>query len=219
WTISSSSRSSVSVARLSLGAIRSLAVWTALTGLCSLDMVDPESSHRDELHPDPLELRPVKASIYEGLQQGRDPCSALFWLVLVFPVLLSPLLKSLVNGSLHRPDPGGAHPDDWTLDFVSASGAPAPVKLLSYADDLEVFLSCPDEWPVLLSLLELYGRASNAKVNLGKTVLVSLSGRPHSAWAALAHTAGLKWHDALSSGAVRYLGHPLYHTDSQQSDF
>ncbi|KAI8635707.1 hypothetical protein BD408DRAFT_466037 [Parasitella parasitica] len=65
----------------------------------------------------------------------------------------------------------------------------------------------------------MYGRASNAKVNLSKTVLVSLSGRPHSAWVALAHAAGIQWHDALSCGAVGYLGYPLYHTDSQLSDF
>lgn len=42
---------------------------------------------------------------------------------------------------------------------------------------------------------------------------------PYSAWVALAHSAGLQWYDTLSRGAVRYLGYPLYHTDSQPGDF
>ncbi|KAK4521263.1 uncharacterized protein ATC70_012899 [Mucor velutinosus] len=67
-------------------------------------------------------------------------------------------------------------------------------RFLSYADDLEVFLSSPEEWSVLLSVLDLYGRASNAKVNISKTVLVSLSGVSHSAWVALADSTGLQWH-------------------------
>ncbi|KAK4516818.1 uncharacterized protein ATC70_011797 [Mucor velutinosus] len=72
---------------------------------------------------------------------------------------------------------------------------------------------------LLLSVLDLYGRASNAKVNISKTVLVSLSGVSHSAWVALADSTGLQWHDAHSRGAVRYLGYPLYHTESQLQDY
>ncbi|CEP09890.1 hypothetical protein [Parasitella parasitica] len=64
-------------------------------------------------------------------------------------------------------------------------------------------------------VLELYGRASNAKVNISKIVVVSLSGASHSAWIDLAVTAGLQWHDAGSDNAIRYLGYPLYHTESQ----
>jgi hypothetical protein len=108
---------------------------------------------------------------------------------------------------------------NWPLDFVSGSTPPPAVKLLSYADDLEVFLSSPDEWHILISLLDLYGRASNAKVNLSKTVLVSLSGVKHSSWVFLASSVGVEWHDSTSSGAVRYLGYPLYSTDSQLLDY
>ncbi|KAG2193121.1 hypothetical protein INT47_003112 [Mucor saturninus] len=96
---------------------------------------------------------------------------------------------------------------------------PSLVKLLSYADDLEVFLTGPGEWPVLKSLLDCYGRASNAKVNLSKTVLVSLSGVSHAAWVDIAHSEGVEWHDSGSVGAVRYLGYPLYHTFTQLDTF
>ncbi|KAG2192923.1 hypothetical protein INT47_002762 [Mucor saturninus] len=112
-------------------------------------------------------------------------------------------------------------PSSADLDFISASvvNPPQPVKLLSYADDLEVFLTNPDEWPVLILLLACYGRASNAKVNLSKTVLVSLSGVRHLAWADIAETEGVKWHDSSCSGAVRYLGYPLCHTSDQLDSF
>jgi hypothetical protein len=67
--------------------------------------------------------------------------------------------------------------------------------------------------------LDLYGRASNAKVNLSKTVLVSLSGVSHASWLSLADSSGIEWHDATSSGAVRYLGYPLYSTQAQLLDY
>ncbi|CAO3630098.1 unnamed protein product [Mucor fragilis] len=168
-----------------------------------------------------------------GLRQG-DPLFPL-----LFNLAFEPLLRSLLAcpglsgvtlspvdvSRKWKPSPVKVREDhgtgarNWTLDFVSGSVAPPAVKLLSYADDLEVFLSSPEEWSVLVSVLGLYGLASNAKVNISKTVLVSLSGVSHSAWVALADSAGLQWHDAHSRGAVRYLGYPLYHTESQLQDY
>lgn len=80
---------------------------------------------------------------------------------------------------------------------------------------LKTFSHCPAEWPVLLSLLSLYGKASNAKVNLSKTVLVSLPGRAHSPWKRLATASDIEWCDEASTGSVRYLGYPLYHISVQ----
>jgi hypothetical protein len=170
-----------------------------------------------------------------GLRQG-DPLSPLLFNLAFEPLLLSLLsspglagvgLESVDVPRTWRPSPAKVHVDPgdgtgapWPLDFVSGNCvSPPTVKLLAYADDLEVFLSSPDEWLVLLSLLELYGRASNAKVNLSKTVLVSLSGVGHSAWAAIASSAGIEWHDSRSVGSVRYLGYPLYHTDAQLAHY
>ncbi|OBZ81005.1 Transposon TX1 uncharacterized protein, partial [Choanephora cucurbitarum] len=62
------------------------------------------------------------------------------------------------------------------LDAPRSLTTVAPLRLLVYANDLEIFLSSPDEWPSLLSALHLYSQASNAKTNISKTTIVSLSG-------------------------------------------
>jgi hypothetical protein len=59
--------------------------------------------------------------------------------------------------------------------FQPTSLEPTRIKMLSYADDLQVFLTNTTEWDKLVEILQLYGRASNAKVNLNKTVVISLS--------------------------------------------
>lgn len=69
-----------------------------------------------------------------------------------------------------------------------------PVKLLSYADGLKVFLSHPGEWLILLHILDTYGKASNARVNLQKAALLSLSfsGTSHPQWANIVSAQGVQ---------------------------
>jgi hypothetical protein len=105
-------------------------------------------------------------------------------------------------------------PDIIITGQISEQESTPIVKLLSYADDLEVFLSNPSEWPILRELLSIYGLASNAKVNIQKTVII-LSGTSHPEWIDIAANDGFEWYDAQSSSALRYLGYPLYHNDQQ----
>ncbi|KAI8095520.1 hypothetical protein BDF21DRAFT_329868, partial [Thamnidium elegans] len=60
-----------------------------------------------------------------------------------------------------------------------------------YADDLEVFLNNTEELNILLCILQRYSYTSNDKVNLRKTVLVSLSGQSLEPWINIAATGGV----------------------------
>ncbi|KAF9112822.1 hypothetical protein BGW39_003961 [Mortierella sp. 14UC] len=58
---------------------------------------------------------------------------------------------------------------------VKIPGRMEPIKLGAYADDLMILISTTTEWTALKDALQIYGRASNAKVNLSKTVAFSMS--------------------------------------------
>lgn len=98
--------------------------------------------------------------------------------------------------------------------------APAPVKILAYADDLLVFLSHHQELDLLLIILDVYSQASNGRINLHKTVAVSLSGAPLTQWTDCFDRAGITArHDSQSATALRYLGFPLSSHPSQLQTF
>lgn len=92
-------------------------------------------------------------------------------------------------------------------------------KLLSYADDLKVFLSSPGEWQYLQDILNYYSLASNSKVNIQKTEMVSLPGLHSNEWSSIALAASVSYHTSTYSGAVRYLGYPLYSSSQQLASF
>lgn len=92
-------------------------------------------------------------------------------------------------------------------------------QMLAYADDLLVFLRDTEDWTHIIDLLGRYGRASNAKINLQKTCLISLSGHPHPTWISLCRQQHVEWHDRNSETALRYLGYPLTSHPKQLDHF
>jgi len=124
-----------------------------------------------------------------GLRQG-DPLSPL-----LFNLAFEPLLQTLLT--------------DARLQGCRLPVPCADVRLLAYADVLLQFINSTGEWAVLQELLELYSRASNAKVNLSKTIAFPLSSNPDQELKQLVTASGTKWHDSESPSFEKYLGYPI----------
>lgn len=153
---------------------------TSVLGHCSIFIEDVWSLIK-KFHP---------ISQLHGLRQGGSLSPLLF--NLAFELLLRTILANsqLQDVSLHSV-PVSRNNQSWpcfvSLDLPSSEGNRSIfIKLLNHADDLEALLSHLSEWPYLLNLLSIYGRASNVKVNLNKTVIMSLSGKRHPEWISIA---------------------------------
>lgn len=169
-----------------------------------------------------------------GLRQGNSlsplllnlAFKPLLWLILSRRPLTGVLLHPISLQFMQKPSPlpgiqmaTASNP----TNFVSQTYKQPlhPVKLLSYADNLKVFLSHPGEWLILLHILDTYGKASNARVSLQKTALLSLSfsETSHPQWVNIVSTQGVQWHGSTSISYVRYLGYLLHSANYQLQAF
>lgn len=85
------------------------------------------------------------------------------------------------------------------------------------------FLKVPIDLALLYRKLDIYTRASNAKVNYHKTEAFSISGS-HAIYATTWHAPLLQhnihqWHDRNSVDPIIYLGYPLATTVKQRDRF
>lgn len=107
-------------------------------------------------------------------------------------------------------------------EYGSNADSPSKLALLLLLKFVVIFhkkICSPtsvDELRTLLAILDLYGRASNARVNRGKTAADPLSGRAHTAWIHVLQNEGISsWLDWTSSIGTTYLGYPLSSSKAQ----
>ena len=159
-----------------------------------------------------------------GLRQG-DPLSPLLFNLAFEPLLRSILASQQLRGiSMHtvpitrhqHASPNKhSHPSTGGDDSPIPWHSPPSLKLLGFADDLAVYLQSPNEWSVLQEILQTYSWASNAKVNIHKTEVVSLSGKSHAEWIKITTELVVAYHTKDSRTAVRYLGYSLFSAPHQ----
>ncbi|EIE75892.1 hypothetical protein RO3G_00596 [Rhizopus delemar RA 99-880] len=135
----------------------------------------------------------------------------------IISLFFEPLLRAIWSSPLIS---GFTLPRPQQPNFASLPRSSPPLKALAYADDVLVFLTRPTELQTLLYLVSLYGKASNARLNRGKTLAVSLSGEDRHDWRQTLSANGItQWHDKRASSAAIYLGYPLTSSAQQMSSY
>ncbi|KAI8085497.1 hypothetical protein BDF21DRAFT_450872 [Thamnidium elegans] len=107
----------------------------------------------------------------------------------------------------------------WNIFVFRTTGVYLGILLSDHRLPDPKLLTSPEEWPHLQEMLQCYSLASNAKVNIHKTELVSLSGLENAVWKEIVRTSSIDYHTTASPDAVRYLGYPLYSNQQQLDSF
>jgi hypothetical protein len=146
-----------------------------------------------------------------GLRQV-NPLSLLLFNLAIEPLLRFIWSSPLISGfTFLRPQ---------QPNFTPLPRPSPPLKVLAYAGNVLVFLTRPTELQALLYLVFLYGKASNARSNRGKTLAVSLSGEDHHDWRQMLSANGItQWHNKRAYLATSYLGYPLTSSAQQMSSY
>ena len=135
-----------------------------------------------------------------GLRQG-DPLS---------PHLYNIAFEPLLHTILKCPNITGFKLNDHSMTKL--------LKLMAYADDLTVFIKSVEEWVCLKGIMDTFGRASNARLNLKKTVAFPLFRNIGTLSQALQRDH-VHIHSKQAEDALVYLGYPIALTRTQRDSF
>jgi hypothetical protein len=149
-----------------------------------------------------------KVTQKRGLRQG-DPLSPLLFNLAMEPLLLSILQDSTITGYLPCFSPQqGPQNNDEEKRF----------KLLAYADDICLFIANQNDFHKTQAHLQRYGQVSNAKLNVEKTEVFSLSGRALPQWQHFFAQHNInKWYDRSSPTPIRYIGFKMAQSPQQRN--
>ncbi|OAQ22156.1 hypothetical protein K457DRAFT_40555, partial [Linnemannia elongata AG-77] len=89
---------------------------------------------------------------------------------------------------------------------------------MAYADDLTTFIKSVEEWICLKEIMDTFGRASNARLNLKKTVAFPLFRNIGTLSHALQQDH-VHIHSKRAEDALVYLGYPIALTRTQRDAF
>ncbi|KAJ6651484.1 hypothetical protein lerEdw1_020919, partial [Lerista edwardsae] len=109
-----------------------------------------------------------------GLRQGC-PLSALLYVIALDPLLRAIQADRRLGGFVEKAGGRGSEGEEWGDECGSGDGVVSRrAVVIAHADDICVILRREGEMMVLKELLELYGRASGALVNMGKSKCCAL---------------------------------------------
>ena len=97
---------------------------------------------------------------------------------ILFNIAIKPLLQTIILDHQFV----GITPATPPTPASHYAPPPPPLKVLGYAGGVFVFLNNVSDLDRLVSHLENYQHASNAKLNPHKTISLSLSGKPQPDW-------------------------------------
>ncbi|KAF9343280.1 hypothetical protein BGX34_006972 [Mortierella sp. NVP85] len=93
-----------------------------------------------------------------------------------------------------------------------------PLQEMAYADGLLCIIRSAEEWDTLKEIMHTYGRASNARLNLRKTVAFSLH-QDLGPMRGSFQRDGVQIHSKNAEKALIYLGFPIALTTRQRNHF